>query len=47
MLFWPILAIGGVLGGTALHVQFPQARWMVWLFVLALLAVAVLRVFTP
>lgn len=47
MLFWPILAIGGLLGGTALHVQFPQARWVVWLFVLALLAVAVLRVVTP
>ncbi|MFZ0098996.1 MAG: DUF4105 domain-containing protein [Gemmobacter sp.] len=47
MLFWPVLAIGGLLGGTALHVQFPQARWVVWLFVLAIVAVAVLRVVTP
>lgn len=47
MLFWPGLALFAALAGTALHVQLPHARWVVWLFAAAVLAAAVLRLATP
>lgn len=47
MLFWPVLLLVGLLAGTALAVQFPRTRWVVWLFAAAVLAVAGLRLATP
>ena len=47
MLFWPGLALFAVLAGTALSVQFPRAKLVVWLFAVAVLAVVVLRLTTP
>lgn len=43
VLFWGLLILGAAWAGTALWVQFPSARWVVGLFVLAVAGVIWLR----
>lgn len=45
--FWTLLVLGSLWAGTALWVQFPNARWIVFILALAVLAVVILRLCTP